>query len=215
MADSKVSQLSTIGTLDVNDLLYVVDDPSGTPASRKTTVGAVIALGHYVQLAQIVTSGSQSTVNFTSISGSYNTLKVICTSRDTQAGTSLVTLRLMVNNDSTSGNYTSTQRIGGQNGAAFASTGAASSKGVFIGVNPQDGNTAGLASQCEVTIANYAGTTWQKNIISVFGSVDGTLNGTVATYSSIWKSTSAITSLTFGTDGTAFKDGSIFTLYGI
>lgn len=61
MADSKLSALSTIGTLDVADLLYVVDDPSGSPLSRKTTVGSlggVVNLsGTYASLPAASTAG--------------------------------------------------------------------------------------------------------------------------------------------------------------
>jgi hypothetical protein len=38
MADKKVSELSSITTLSGDDLLLVVNDPSGTPSSRKVTI---------------------------------------------------------------------------------------------------------------------------------------------------------------------------------
>lgn len=38
MADKKVSELTTLNTASGDDLLLVVNDPSGTPASRKITV---------------------------------------------------------------------------------------------------------------------------------------------------------------------------------
>jgi len=37
MADAKLSALSGIGTIALDDLFYVVDDPAGTPASTKAT----------------------------------------------------------------------------------------------------------------------------------------------------------------------------------
>jgi hypothetical protein len=39
MADKKVSALAAITNLSQDDLLLVVDDPAGTPTSRKVTVG--------------------------------------------------------------------------------------------------------------------------------------------------------------------------------
>ena len=39
MADKKVSALSAITNLSKDDLLLVVNDPAGTPASKKVTVG--------------------------------------------------------------------------------------------------------------------------------------------------------------------------------
>lgn len=38
MADKKVSQLDALTTVTSDDLLLVVNDPNGTPASRKVTV---------------------------------------------------------------------------------------------------------------------------------------------------------------------------------
>lgn len=37
MADSKLTALAAITTASTDDLLYVVDDPGGTPASKKIT----------------------------------------------------------------------------------------------------------------------------------------------------------------------------------
>ena len=43
MADKKVSELTAITNLSGDDLLLVVDDPSGTPSSRKVTVANFFA----------------------------------------------------------------------------------------------------------------------------------------------------------------------------
>lgn len=37
MADAKLSALPTITTISVDDILYVVDDPGGSPVSSKVT----------------------------------------------------------------------------------------------------------------------------------------------------------------------------------
>ena len=44
MADAKISALTAIGSLALEDLFAVVDDPSGTPASRKATLTQLLAL---------------------------------------------------------------------------------------------------------------------------------------------------------------------------
>lgn len=43
MADKKVSELTAITNLSGDDLLLVVNDPNGTPDSRKVTVGNLFA----------------------------------------------------------------------------------------------------------------------------------------------------------------------------
>ncbi len=173
-----------------------------------------IAAPGWVQLSQIITSGSQATVDFTSISGAYSSLKVIYEAQDTQGGTSFVFLRVIVNNDTTSGNYTAMSRSGSSNAVAVVATGAASALGVPVGGNPQSGNT-NISGGGEVTFPSYARTVFHKRILGLFGVDDGTSNGTLFISTSRWKSTAAITRLTFTTDGTAFTNGSMFTLYGI
>lgn len=181
---------------------------TGLPASGVTGLALV-------QLAQIVTAGSQTTVDFTGISGAYNNLVVYWTAQDTTSGTSATQLRLRLNNDSTSGDYTSAFRIGSQAGAAFANNQTSSSNGGQVGHLPQVGNT-NLFSTGVVTIVGYAGTLWHKRVMSTIAHEDGT-NGAItgALYQFRWQSTAAVTRLTFTTDGTAFVNGSVFTLYGV
>ena len=41
MADTKLTDLSAIGTPAVEDLIYIVDDPAGTPVSKKSTLAQI------------------------------------------------------------------------------------------------------------------------------------------------------------------------------
>lgn len=45
MADQKITDLTALAAPALTDLLAVVDDPSGTPATKKATIAAVLALG--------------------------------------------------------------------------------------------------------------------------------------------------------------------------
>lgn len=42
MSDKKVSQLTTLATTEAEDLLLIVDDPNGTPTSKRITVKAFL-----------------------------------------------------------------------------------------------------------------------------------------------------------------------------
>ena len=42
MADQKLTQLSAITSAGASDLIYIVNDPSGTPVSKKITVSDLL-----------------------------------------------------------------------------------------------------------------------------------------------------------------------------
>lgn len=198
----------------VTDEGRIIEQSNGS-AWQSYSPSNPLTSGSVVKLSQIVTAASQATVDFTSISGSYSSLKVLWFAQDTQAGTSVVDIRLKINNDGTSGNYTAVSRIGSENGTAFANTNAASAAGVQVGNLPQSGNTS-VTAEGEVTLIGYADTTFHKRIRATATLDSGTLNGTVfGVEGARWKSTSAINRLTFTAGGTAFTDGSTFTLYGL
>lgn len=43
MADKKVTELPTLTTASAEDVLYVVDDPSGTPVSKKISLSNLLS----------------------------------------------------------------------------------------------------------------------------------------------------------------------------
>lgn len=187
---------------------------SGNTFVQAALLSPQIGQGDFVKIAQITTTGSQATVDFQNIPSNYSSIEIEWISRDTQGGTSVVGFDVTLNNDTTAANYTSVFRIGSQNAAAVVSNIASSTKGVQVGAHPQDGNTAGMAGTGKLLIVGYASTTWHKRILSNFGNDDATANGLTGQHTARWKSASAVNRVTFNTEGTAFKDGSIFTLYG-
>lgn len=56
MADTKATALTETTSIDGTELLYVVEDPTGTPASRKATVANVVRkyqMGILVAIGQL------------------------------------------------------------------------------------------------------------------------------------------------------------------
>ena len=54
MADAKVTALSAVTTTENSDLLYLVDDPGGTPASKKVTLDDVFDRGTVTADAPVI-----------------------------------------------------------------------------------------------------------------------------------------------------------------
>jgi hypothetical protein len=166
-----------------------------------------------VKLSQITTAASQATVDFTSISGSYTDLIVTYQARS-NAAASWENLSVKVNNDGTSGNYTSAQYFYTIGASTGAGTAAASASGLFLIEVTGANVTANYPGTGIIHFINYTGTTFYKHTLTR-GSYQQPSGATEVTYhsSGTWKSTSAITRLTFSVP-TSFLNGSVFTLYG-
>jgi hypothetical protein len=169
-----------------------------------------------VQLAQITTTAGQSSVDFTSISGSYTSLKVVYSARDNAAGGSYANLSCKVNNDATSGDYSAADRIYQLDGSGATDVLASTSAGAWVGLLTQSSAFAGYG---EITFANYT-TNVVKSIMAFFFNFTSG-NGKFAGHAfSFWDDNShntpvsAISRLTFTTTN-AFEAGGVFTLYGL
>jgi hypothetical protein len=175
-------------------------------------VAGSIGGGALTQIQQIVTSSTTS-VDFTSIPGTYNSLLVTYTAQATPASTGAENFRCKVNNDGTSGNYTTNVVSGSNNGSAYLSGTAASTDGGWIGIVPDSNNTS-IDASGYLLIVGYKDTTYHKMIMAFNCAEQG--SGPFVVMSNFrWKDTSAITRLTLRAEGTSLVDNGVFTLYGI
>lgn len=151
----------------------------------------------YEKIATNTLGSSTATVTFSSISSAYTDLVVIFTG----TATSGTTLFYRFNGDSNS-NYSDTYLYGE---GSYGSGRHTSITNIFgAGVN---------TSQCMqvINVMNYANTSTYKTTL-LRGNANGV--GTTITFSGLWRSTSAITSIAISSSA-SFATGSTFTLYGI
>lgn len=149
-----------------------------------------------------VSGGSTSTITFSSISGSYTDLVLIC-SGNSNSGTDYPRLRVGNGSASATG-YSDTQLYG--TGAAAVSYRESSQTGFIFATYP--------ATSARVTtifnFMNYSNTTTYKSVLMR----DNNSAGNVTAAVMLWQSTSAINYIQlFITNN--FVSGSTFTLYGI
>jgi hypothetical protein len=163
----------------------------------------------YEKIATTTLGSDAATVTFSSISGSYTDLVLIAkASQDGSVGS--ISLRF---NSDTGSNYSLTRMFGDGSAASTAKSSNETAGGVVI-----IGNSAvSSAGTYIINIMNYSNSTTYKTCISR-GS-DASSGGYISAYATLWRSTSAITSidLKFGAIGgtTNARSGSTFTLYGI
>ena len=161
----------------------------------------------YESIASTTLTSTAATVSFTSISGSYTDLVLICTVRSTFAGNQNdITLRF---NSDTGNNYSSTW-VNGSGSAASSGRNTSQNYGYFFYL-PAANATAGVWGVGIANIMNYSNTTTNKTVLT---RNNDPLAG-VGAYAGLWRSTSAITSITIESPLVNLATSSTFTLYGI
>ena len=162
----------------------------------------------YEPIATTTLGSNQNDIVFTSIPSTYTDLVIVFTGNSTNTGSSTNGMRCRVNGDT--GNNYSTMYMNGD--GSTASSSRASSTAYFeIGEIAQTSNTAPTVAR--IAIMNYANSTTFKTILARVDTATVITQGSV----SVWRSTSAINSVTLSRDfGTnQLKAGSTATLYGI
>ena len=156
----------------------------------------------YEPIATTTLSSAQSSVTFSSISGTYTDLVVVI---DGTTASTFTQLQVRTNGD-TGSNYSTTYLWGTGSAAVSDRDSNISTGGMnagFLGTG-QGNNT--------FHIQNYSNSTTYKTVLAR-SSVPG---NRVAATVNLWRSTAAITSLRFNLiSGENFASGSTFTLYGI
>ena len=153
----------------------------------------------YTPIATTTLGSNQTSVTFNSFSG-YTDLRLICALTSSANQNNF----LQFNGD-TGSNYSSTYL---QGDGSSAGSGRASS--TSFGFVDYVGSTA--QHTLTIDIMNYSNSTTYKTYLSRGGNAG---NLTI-TYGGLWRSTSAITSLTFNNGtGSGLLTGSQITLYGI
>lgn len=167
----------------------------------------------YTQIADTTLSGSAATITFSSIPQIYKHLRIVVQARG-DAAAAFVDCNIQFNGD-TGANY-DTEVLSGVNvtaAAANANGAVAGNTFSFPGTTVTRANLAGVGI---IEIPNYAGTTFEKQVIASGGQADSTpANMGFFNRLSSWRNTAAISSITLKTSSGNFVAGTRATLYGM
>ena len=165
----------------------------------------------YTPIATTTLGSAQASYTFSSISGSYTDLVLICGSLGTSSsGTIMLTF-----NSDTGTNYSYTELDGYNVSGTMTTKSDRTSSATKINFTNWVGTDTNNNSNLIVNINNYSNSTTYKTAIGRMN--NGTsvnYAGTAATVG-LWRSTAAITSVTITPSSGNLITGSIFTLYGI
>lgn len=181
-------------------------------SANRNNFANVVGGGSLVPIAQVVTSGSQAYVNFSSIPATYEDLFVVVNARADKAAT-FDDLRIQVNGD-TGANYDG--QWDESNNATLAAAAAAAGSSWNVGWIPAASAPSGVSGSAEFEIPAYARSTFQKTMLgkvalNTSNATSGLFNRKTAGW---WRNTAAITSLKVFPLASNFVDGSVVTLYG-
>lgn len=162
-----------------------------------------------------VGSAGASSITFSSIPSTYKHLQIRGIMRITTGTAGTNDLQIRFNSDSGS-NYAYHALMG--SGAA-AQIGAASTQTIGTAgraVIPRNSSGASIYGTIVTDILDYANTSKYKTLRGLGGMDNNSTNGYISLTSSLWQSTSAITSITLTDEGSGtFSQYSTFSLYGI
>jgi len=161
----------------------------------------------YTPIATTTLGTAQSSVTFSSL-GSYTDIVMVCNMRGGRAGTNDY-MQVRFNSDSGT-NYSQTEMAG--DGTSATSGRYANSTSIFGSFFPASSAPSGEFGNAILNIQNYSNATTYKTLLSR----SNYASGAVQAVAGLWRSTSAITSITLTTYfSSTFIAGSTFTLYGI
>jgi hypothetical protein len=160
----------------------------------------------YTPIATTTLSSAQSSVTFSSISGSYTDLVLVANLGITNANTANVVCRF---NSDTNSNYSVTRIYG--SGTAATSDRVNNAPFMYLCALAYPSGSVG-ENIYTINIQNYSNTTTNKTVLT---RANRAATGTDAIVG-LWRSTAAITSVTILLDPSdTYKSGSTFSLYGI
>lgn len=219
---------SAIGTVATDPIFDAAGDlavGSGADTASKLAIGsagrvlvsnpsaALAYVGGMQLISDTLLVGSAADITISSIPNTFRHLKLYLSGRgDTVA--SAVECDLQFNGD-TGTNY-AYQWLYGSGATPSASEGL--SKGVlYLAIMSAASNTANFASSAEITIYDYAATTFFKTATCLNANMRANSTGSLVTLNSsgIWMSTSAITAIKIFPAAGNFIAGTRATLYGL
>ena len=184
-------------TNSAGDSPYSAASNSVTPATPSS----------YESIATVTAAGGESSLTFSSIPGTYKSLQIRVIGRLSAESTTYVRL-----NSDTGANYARHWLRG--NGTSASATGLGSDNYGWGFRLSTSSDAASIFGAGILDIHDYASTTKNKTIRGFTG-YDANGSGDIVLLSSVWLSTSAVTSVTILPFSATFAAGSTFALYGI
>jgi hypothetical protein len=160
----------------------------------------------YEPISTSTLSSGASSITFSSIPSTYTDLKVVLV----ELSSNTATQRVRFNSD-TGSNYSTVMLAGNAAGTTASGSNYSSSSGIITDWYAGGSSTSPAIKTLD--IFSYTGGTFKTILIN--NNNDHSGSGTSEASVGMWRSTSAITSITLTRDGGTYNTGTTATLYGI
>lgn len=158
-----------------------------------------------VVIASQTLGSASATITFSGIPATYTDLRLVVIGADNDSAG--YNIRFQFNND-TGNNYSFTDLRG--DGSSASSLRVTNDNYIFAGSMPANNTIPFLAT---LDVFSYAGSTFKTALVT--SSTDANGSGSTRRLVSLWRSTSAITSIKLISNGGTYTAGTTATLYGI
>jgi hypothetical protein len=191
-----------------------------TPGASGITITNVGAgsVGALVLISEVVTSGSQSNVTFSSIPATWRDLVVRVRGRVTNSSADAFIMMQLNADTAANYDYTFMDQFGPGPGATNYDPGQSmGASSIAIGLLAGATATANRSGGFEAVVFDYVGTTFNKSGTSLSSNTWGTAasSQSVTAIAFDWRSTAAVNSAKiFPNSSGAFVDGTVVSLYG-
>jgi hypothetical protein len=187
-------------------------------SARAYGLGAGVLIGDFESIATVTVGTATPTVEFTGIPATYTHLQIRASMQTARANAPLDKVFWRFNSDSAS-NYSSHSLFGNGSSVTSSVENTTAISG-FDNFSSAQSNSGLVFGTLILDILDYANTNKYKTTRALSGfDVNGTVSGfggRVGLTSGNWRSTSAITSITWTVDNSAnFSVNSKFALYGV
>jgi hypothetical protein len=180
-----------------------------TPMLGIMASSGVNALGDYESIQTVtVGAGGQASVTFSSITSTYKHLQIRAITKGNNTIPSQIDITF---NSDTAANY-SWHQLAGNGTSAFADNSI--NRNNIVGFNAVASSATNVFNSSVMDILDYSNTNKYKTTRNLTG-YDNNGSGVVSLDSGSWRSTSAITSITFTARANLIGQYSSFALYGI
>jgi hypothetical protein len=159
----------------------------------------------YEPIVTTTLGSAAATVTFSSITGSYTDLVLVCSGKSNTSSLDYTQIRL---NSDTGSNYSRTY-LGGTGSSTYSGRDISATSYID---GYAEATASGIYSPTIFNFQNYSNTTTYKTILSQGVSANSGAGAIVG----LWRNTAAITSIDISNlNGNSFAAASTFTLYGI